>query len=390
MKRAAFVLLLLILPLARAFAMPPPFITTGVAGWVDDGAPGSPLRLAPTVAIDGTHGVLVAGTLLSSSQMGTPYRGARLAGGWLIGPSRHLPIELKARAFHSSGPSDPDQGLVRVEARLHFASPGGGAWMAIAKEQPYGFNGQVAQPLIGLGTWARRGGLSMMLDLEQRSGLFPRASNPDSVRRAGGLADAAMPAVPQEVMGVGLTSTMATVHWDRGRLSLESVGGVTLSLAKSPRRWAVGTAALQVTRDFTVFATVGNRDPELYLIEPSDSPRTSVGFRLSQWRSAALDAPLVSRASVAHWTVRRLEGESWTLAVRAPGARLVEVSGDFTDWEPLRLDHVGGDRWQAVVALVPGVHQVNLRVDGGAWLPPPGAPTTADGFGGRVGVVVAE
>ena len=73
-----------------------------------------------------------------------------------------------------------------------------------------------------------------------------------------------------------------------------------------------------------------------------------------------------------------------------PGARLVEVNGDFTDWQPLRLDHVGGDRWKAIVALMPGVHQVSLRVDGGAWLPPPGAPTAADGFGGMVGVVVVE
>ena len=93
---------------------------------------------------------------------------------------------------------------------------------------------------------------------------------------------------------------------------------MTLSLIRSPKRWAEASAALQVSRDFTVFGTFGTRDPELYLIEPAESPRTSVGFRLSQWRSASLDAPLVSRASVTGWNARRLEGESWTLAVRAP------------------------------------------------------------------------
>ena len=76
--------------------------------------------------------------------------------------------------------------------------------------------------------------------------------------------------------------------------------------------------------------------------------------------------------------------------MRAPGARFVEVMGDFTRWEPLRLERAGGDRWQTTVMLEPGVHQVNLRIDGGAWMPPPGAPTTADGYGGTTGVMVAE
>ena len=160
----------------------PPLVTTGVAGWYDNQVPGSPLRLRPTVALDGTHGVLVGGALLSGSEVGAPYRGARLAGGWLLGPRWHLPIELKVRAFHRGGPDDPEQGLVRTEARLHFAGPKGGAWMAMAKEQPYGFAGQLAQPLIGLGAWARHDGLSVMFDLEQRAGLLPRASRQDSSR----------------------------------------------------------------------------------------------------------------------------------------------------------------------------------------------------------------
>jgi hypothetical protein len=383
----------LLAPLALLMAVPaaaaPPLVTTGVAGWYDDEVPGSPLRLGPTVALDGTQGVLVGGALLSGSQMGAPYRGARLAGGWLLGPSHRLPIELRARAFHRGGPVDPEQGLVRVEARLNFAGPRSGGWMAIAKEQPIGYSGQLAQPLVGLGTWARRDGLTLLLDLEQRAGLLPiaRAAKPDSAPRAVA-ADA--PMSPSEVMRVGLTTTRATVHWDRGRLALESVGGVTLSLLKGPKRWAVASAALQIAPNVTVFGTYGSRDPELYLIEPAESPRTTLGFRLSQWRSASLDAPLVARASVTGWSARRLEGESWTLAVRAPGARLVEVSGDFSDWQPLRLDHAGGDRWQTIVSLLPGAHQVTVRVDGGAWLPPPGAPTAADGFGGTVGVVVVE
>ena len=34
------------------------------------------------------------------------------------------------------------------------------------------------------------------------------------------------------------------------------------------------------------------------------------------------------------------------------------------------------------------VYTLSVRVDGGAWFPPPGLPTTSDGFGGTVGVLV--
>ena len=38
--------------------------------------------------------------------------------------------------------------------------------------------------------------------------------------------------------------------------------------------------------------------------------------------------------------------------------------------------------------LSPGMHQINVRVDGGPWIAPPGVPTMRDGFNGEVGLVV--
>ena len=50
----------------------------------------------------------------------------------------------------------------------------------------------------------------------------------------------------------------------------------------------------------------------------------------------------------------------------------------------------GAGRWTLPVALGPGVHHLNVRFDGGAWLVPEGALAVDDGFGGRVGLFVVR
>ena len=64
--------------------------------------------------------------------------------------------------------------------------------------------------------------------------------------------------------------------------------------------------------------------------------------------------------------------------------------GDFTDWKPMALEYTGIGRWRLPIELEPGVHHLNVRFDGGAWLVPTGAVAVDDGFGGRVGMVVVS
>jgi metal-sulfur cluster biosynthetic enzyme len=76
------------------------------------------------------------------------------------------------------------------------------------------------------------------------------------------------------------------------------------------------------------------------------------------------------------------------IVIRVGGVEGVEVMGDFSDWTPLTLTRRGRDLWELALPLSPGVHSVNVRVDGGPWAPPPGVPTVRDGFNGEVGLVV--
>jgi hypothetical protein len=85
----------------------------------------------------------------------------------------------------------------------------------------------------------------------------------------------------------------------------------------------------------------------------------------------------------------RIAGGNATIEVRAPSAAHVELSGDFTRWTPMSLEHGSGDRWIMTTRLAPGVHRFVVRVDGGSWLPAPGLPQTVDSYEGTVSVIVS-
>jgi hypothetical protein len=78
------------------------------------------------------------------------------------------------------------------------------------------------------------------------------------------------------------------------------------------------------------------------------------------------------------------------IEVTMPGARSVEVSGDFTLWKPVRLTRSPGGVWRISLPMGRGTHQINLRVNGERWLVPPGLTPMTDEFGGAVGLLVVE
>lgn len=78
------------------------------------------------------------------------------------------------------------------------------------------------------------------------------------------------------------------------------------------------------------------------------------------------------------------------ISVSHPTADLVEVNGDFTDWQPRALIRVGPGRFQTRVVIPVGVHHLNVRYDGGPWQVPPGLASSDDGFGGRTGIVIVR
>lgn len=76
------------------------------------------------------------------------------------------------------------------------------------------------------------------------------------------------------------------------------------------------------------------------------------------------------------------------LSIAAPFASRVEIAGDFSNWDPVSLSKTADGRWIASLALKPGIYEMNLRVDGGAWISPPGIESKNDEFGQTVGLLI--
>ena len=81
-------------------------------------------------------------------------------------------------------------------------------------------------------------------------------------------------------------------------------------------------------------------------------------------------------------------GEGVRLLMPAGGAGLVELIGDFTQWEPVPMLAQRDGWWVLNRSLPAGLYRVNVRIDGGPWLVPPGLPSEDDGLGGRSGLLL--
>jgi hypothetical protein len=68
----------------------------------------------------------------------------------------------------------------------------------------------------------------------------------------------------------------------------------------------------------------------------------------------------------------------------------VELMADFTDWTPVPFAERADGVWELALFISPGVHRVNVRVDGGPWQVPPGLTAARDEFGGEVGLLVVQ
>jgi len=83
-------------------------------------------------------------------------------------------------------------------------------------------------------------------------------------------------------------------------------------------------------------------------------------------------------------------GDLVTFKVLSPLARNVELAADFTGWDPLQMAPAGNGWWMVTHTLKPGKYQLNLRMNGGKWVVPPGLLGMLDEFGGSVGLLVVE
>lgn len=201
------------------------------------------------------------------------------------------------------------------------------------------------------------------------------------------------------------TDGQVSLSWTGDRLDLAALignrfGDQLTNLSANTKSWASFSAVAWMTPHLALAASGGT-----YPVDPTQGfpggRFVSLAIRLATGRNrtglspGAQQTPLESRRdailpAVTGFAAERSSPGFVTLRVNAPQAQLVEISGDFTNWVPVRLQPSGGEGWAVTLPINPGKYQMNLRIDGGTWVVPPGLLSMLDEFGGTVGLLVVE
>ena len=179
------------------------------------------------------------------------------------------------------------------------------------------------------------------------------------------------------------------LHWSAGRFAVDGVFGTRYAATNQPNEtWTRFQSTISLAPTIALIASAGVR-PSSAAYGISRSRFMELGARVSP---GALRRPRLPRGVRPTAAAFQVEGDRGArrLRVRVPGARSVELAGDFTNWQPVALRQGDMDEWEVTLPIAPGVHRVALRVDGDKWTTPPGVTAVADEFQGTVGVIVVR
>lgn len=191
-----------------------------------------------------------------------------------------------------------------------------------------------------------------------------------------------------------LTDLEASLRWEHRLLEVTVRGGHrfgdSFDATPESRQWASAQVAVWLSSQVAAVAG-GGREPAQPTRGLPARSFGSLGLMLAYWPIPRGVVPVETPASLVQaFELRPAGTEVQRITARIGGVESVEVMGDFSDWEPLPLIRRGRDTWELLVPMSSGVHQINMRIDRGDWIAPPGMPARKDGFSGEVGIVVVR
>jgi hypothetical protein len=312
-------------------------------------------------------------------ESGNPIIQTTAAAAWLTQPSTRWGFEFGGSGGLFRYASEDAQGHILLRARGHFLGERAGSWLSFTTGASFG--GFSETPVeVSLGAWTNYQNFSLV-----------------------GTATSTF------IAGAHILDVSGALRLNAGRVELEGrVGGRPMvdgfddddrDGGPVHRIWGEASATVRAGQRLAVLLSAGSY--------PSDPVRrvlganyASAGLRLALGgtdRSQPLALPAQLLAAVRAHTkaatspTARLEiverGDSYVLRVFADGASSIDVSGDFTDWQPQALKKTANGSWELATVLTPGVHRLNIRIDGGEWVVPSGARPEEGDFG-MVGVLV--
>jgi hypothetical protein len=301
---------------------------------------------------------------------------ATAAAAWLTQLHSRWRIEFSGAAGASQYASSSGSAHLLSRGRLHYASEQAGGWLSATTGATV--NGSAEAPFeLSLGMWSVRNRFALVATLTSTSIGDSRHIDVLGAARWTG-------------PWLELEARLGARPWT------DSDGGIGEARAGA---YGEVSALVPFGGHVALALSAGNY--------PSDPVRRvlaakylTAGLRLSTASSRSEAQPLIAvahratardHASSENTTEPRIEialsGEPRTFRVHA-AAKTMELMGDFTDWQAVTMKQIGAALWEVKLAVSPGTHRLNIRMDGGEWLVPAGARTEAGEFGGVVGVVV--
>jgi hypothetical protein len=266
-------------------------------------------------------------------------------------------------------------GNVNGFTRQHFVGPNRGSWIGggMARSSRDGVRSKTSA--LDAGVWQR-------ISFFYISGSITRQSTTDLPL----LMSAGVPGDPD----------LDRFQLLDGQLAVQVRNGPhELTLSWTSRRGLGGTDAsygalsaggvLQLTERVALLGGVGRQLADPLRGLPQADVLTIAG-RLSL---GSKPLPVMQRSAIAQAQVVPAAGGGGELSIRvfASDTMVVDIAGDFSDWQPIPLEREGAF-WVARVMLPSGKYRVAVRVNHGGWRAPRNLARIRDDYGGESGLVV--
>ncbi len=380
---AAMVLLVALAPAARGQRVVPTVEVGGAFVRYADSVSSSAATLSPALRLDADRFTLGAAGTFSQSAGGWSTQGALQSS--LFSPAAGLFLgELSGSAGGSSHEGGGRTGQALAVVRAHVMSAEHGLWGGAGAGATW--DGLAWRPVrvVDLGAWSYFGVATVLATL-----------TPTTVSDTIRYTDAEL-ALRFDLARAEIGAAAGARAGDR----LPTVGGAAIAWGSvSVAGWlapttavvaSIGTYPVDFTQGFPGgrFVSLGLR------FGPRSSHRDARGAgssplaALGRLETAEARPAVITRESVLELRVAEAAGGRRTIRLSAPQATSVEIIGDFTSWEPVRLSPAGDGWWTISLPIDPGTHEMNVRASGGRWSVPPGLMSIDDEFGGVVGVLV--
>ena len=289
------------------------------------------------------------------------------ASGSLFTPRYSLLLgEIEGASGGSTNKDGSRTGQLLVTARAHLMNDHRGVWIGAGAGS--GYDGSSSRRIVQgeAAAWARFGAATAFISAT------PVAIG-DSIR---------------------YTDAQLSASLNLPVIELTATGGSRSG--DNSRSWGSASAAAWVASRVAIVASAGTYPVDLTQGFPGGR-FVSLSLRIGTRRfpPATSSVREIEDLSSVSRGPRRFEAKNLgnglrEIRFRAPDAATVELMADFTGWTAAALVNTGNGWWAGTFPISTGIHELNVRMDGGRWLTPPGLQIRNDEFGGSVGILIVQ